>query len=57
LGAAAASGDLAKAGSLSIGKRADVIVLSEDITRIPPREILNTGVVYTISGGSIVHSA
>ncbi len=56
LGAASASGDEARAGSLAIGKRGDVIVLSEDIFEIPPREILNTRIVYTISGGKIVHS-
>lgn len=57
LGAAKASNDETRAGSLSIGKRADVIVLSENIFEIPPREILNTNILYTISGGEIVHSA
>jgi predicted amidohydrolase YtcJ len=57
LGAAAASGDLARAGSLAPGKRPDVIVLDRDIFQIPPREILNTNVVYTVSGGRIVHRA
>lgn len=55
LGAAMASGDAARAGSLSIGKRADAVVLSQNIFEIPPREILNTHLVYTISGGKIVH--
>lgn len=57
LGAAKASGDEKRAGSLTIGKRADVIVLTQDIFEIPPREILNTNVLYTISGGQIVYSA
>jgi predicted amidohydrolase YtcJ len=56
LGGAAASDDLARAGSLSVGKRADVVVLSQDITQIPAREILNTELVYTISGGDVVYS-
>jgi predicted amidohydrolase YtcJ len=55
LGAARASGDEPRAGSLTPGKRADVVVLDHDIFRIPPHEILDTGVVYTISGGKIVH--
>lgn len=55
LGAATASGDMRRAGSLTIGKRADVIVLSQNIFEIPPLEILNTNVVYTMSGGKIVH--
>ncbi len=57
LGAAKACGDETRAGSLTVGKRADVIVLSENIFEIPPREILNTKVVSTISGGQVVHSA
>ncbi len=56
MGAAKASGDETRAGSLEIGKRADVIVLSQNIFEIPPHEILNTNVVYTIGGGKIVHS-
>ncbi len=57
LGAAKASGDEMRAGSLTVGKRPDVIVLSQNIFEIPPREILNTGIVYTISGGRLVHPA
>lgn len=56
LGGAKASGDERRAGSLTSGKRADVIVLSHDIFEIPAREILDTKVVYTVSGGRIVHS-
>lgn len=57
MGAAQSSGDQAKAGSLTVGKRADVIVLSQDIFDIPANEILNTQLEHTISGGQIVHSA
>lgn len=56
LGAAKASGDERRAGTLTVGKRADVIVLSQDIFEVPAREILDTRVVYTVSGGNIVHS-
>lgn len=54
-GAAIASGDLQRAGTLTVGKRADVIVLARNIFEISPQEILNTSVVYTISGGNIVY--
>ena len=42
-------------GSLSEGKLADMVVLSQDVFAIPPREILNTSPVYTIVGGRIVY--
>lgn len=56
-GAAVSAGDERRAGSLTVGMRADVIVLNQDIFEIPPKEILNTNVVYTISGGHIVWNA
>ena len=57
LGAAKSSGDETRAGSLAIGKRADVIVLSENIFEIPPHEILNANIVFTVSGGHVIYSA
>ena len=41
-------------GSLIPGKLADLIVLSDDITKIEPEEILNTRVVMTIIDGKVV---
>lgn len=41
-------------GSLTPGKLADLIVLSDDITKIEPEEILNTRVVLTIIDGKVV---
>ncbi len=41
-------------GSLTAGKLADITVLSRDILSIPAPEILETVVVMTIVGGSIV---
>lgn len=41
-------------GSLTPGKLADLIVLSDDITKIEPEEILNTRVVMTIIDGKVV---
>ncbi|HKS43088.1 MAG TPA: amidohydrolase family protein [Blastocatellia bacterium] len=41
-------------GALEAGKLADIVVLSQDIFRIPPDEIQKTTVVYTITGGRVV---
>lgn len=41
-------------GTLSVGKLADVVVLSKDIMTIPDEEILDTKVLYTIIGGKVV---
>lgn len=43
-------------GSLAVGKLADVTVLSQDILTIPEDAIPDTEVVYTIVGGTVVHS-
>jgi predicted amidohydrolase YtcJ len=44
-------------GTLAAGKLADLVVLSKDIMRIEPREILTTSVRMTIVGGEVVFSA
>jgi len=41
-------------GSLKPGKYADITVLSKDILTIQEGEILDTQILYTISGGKIV---
>lgn len=43
-------------GTLTPGKLADVVVLSQDILTIPEEKILTTQVVYTIVGGKILHA-
>ncbi|MBZ5534618.1 MAG: amidohydrolase family protein [Acidobacteriia bacterium] len=43
-------------GSLEPGKLADVVVLSQDIFRINPRDISKTEVRSTIVGGKVVYS-
>lgn len=53
-GAAVASGDGARAGKLAAGCRADAVILSQNIFQVPPPEILNTLVDYTIVGGEVV---
>lgn len=42
-------------GSIEDGKLADLVVLSKDIMKIEPREVLNTEVVLTILGGKVVY--
>jgi len=44
-------------GTLSVGKLADVVVLSQDIMTIDEARIPETEVVYTIVGGEVVHRA
>jgi hypothetical protein len=42
-------------GTLSIGKLADITVLTRDITRVPDEEIKQTKVAYTIIGGKVAY--
>lgn len=42
-------------GSITPGKLADIIILSQDIMTIPDDEILNAEVLYTIVGGKILY--
>jgi predicted amidohydrolase YtcJ len=42
-------------GTLSPGKFADLVVLSQDVTRAAPAEILRTQVLLTMVGGRIVY--
>ena len=42
-------------GTLSPGKFADLVVLSQDVTRVAPKEILRTEVLLTMVGGRIVY--
>ncbi len=55
-GAAYASGEEATRGSLSPGKLADLVVLSDDIFSIEPAAILETKVVVTLFDGQFVYS-
>jgi predicted amidohydrolase YtcJ len=41
-------------GSIEVGKLADLTVLSEDIMKIPEREVLKTRCVMTVIGGEVV---
>ncbi|HEV8384001.1 MAG TPA: amidohydrolase, partial [Candidatus Acidoferrales bacterium] len=42
-------------GSIAVGQLADIIVLSNDVTRIPPAQILRTDVLMTFVGGRLVY--
>jgi predicted amidohydrolase YtcJ len=57
LGSAYASGEERSKGSLSVGKQADLIVLSQDIFAIPPEELLRTRVDMTVIAGEVVYGA
>ncbi len=43
-------------GSLTLGKLADVTVLSRDILTVPDEEILEAEVAYTIVGGEVLYT-
>jgi hypothetical protein len=42
-------------GSIEVGKLADLAVLSKNLLRIPPQELLKTEVIYTVVNGRIVY--
>jgi predicted amidohydrolase YtcJ len=55
MGAAYAAHLESELGSLAAGKLADFVMLSRDIMKVPPREILSTRATMTVVGGEIVH--
>jgi hypothetical protein len=55
MGAAYASGEENSKGSLTPGKLADVVVLSEDIFSIDPTKIADVQVDLTIFDGRVVY--
>jgi predicted amidohydrolase YtcJ len=57
MGAAYAAGDEQHRGSISVGKLADLTVLSGNIFSCPPDAILQTDVLMTLFDGQIVHNA
>ncbi len=54
-GCAYASFEEKEKGSLASGKLADVVVLSEDLFKIPPGGVKDAHVVMTIVGGKVVY--
>ncbi|MFQ5945475.1 MAG: amidohydrolase family protein, partial [Anaerolineae bacterium] len=55
VGAAWATGQEDRTGSLSPGKAADLIVLSHDVFAVEPEELLQTEVLLTVFDGRIVY--
>jgi predicted amidohydrolase YtcJ len=45
-----------KKGELKAGEYADFVVLSQDLTKVSPKEILNTKVLQTVVGGRTVYA-
>jgi predicted amidohydrolase YtcJ len=56
-GSAYAQFDEGKKGELKEGEYADFIILSADLTKIPPSEYTQTKVLLTVVGGRTVYSA
>ena len=55
LDAAYAAFEEGSKGSLTPGKLADIVVLSQDIMSVPPAQLRETQVLYTILGGRVLY--
>lgn len=55
LGSAYAEFEEANKGQLTPGKFADIVVLSADVTKVPPAQLLKTEALATIVGGRVVY--
>ncbi len=42
-------------GSIEAGKLADIVALSKNLLRVPPKEFLMTEAAYTMVGGRVVY--
>ncbi len=54
-GSAYAAFEESDCGTVAVGKRGDLVVLSENLLKIPPEEIPNARVLLTVVGGRIVY--
>jgi predicted amidohydrolase YtcJ len=54
-GAAYAAYEEDSRGKIAPGYRADLTVIGRDLRAIPPEEIANAGILYTIVGGAVVY--
>jgi len=54
-GGAYASFEENEIGSLSAGKLADIVIIDQDLTKIPPATIRDAKIDYTIVGGRVVY--
>jgi predicted amidohydrolase YtcJ len=41
-------------GSLEVSKAADLVVLAEDLSRVPVEQLRHVGVAMTVAGGEVV---
>jgi hypothetical protein len=57
IGAAYAMGLEKETGSIEVGKRADLVVLAENLFEVPPRRLGRTKVVMTLLDGEVVYEA
>jgi predicted amidohydrolase YtcJ len=57
INAAFAGFDESNRGSLSIGKLADITILSKDVLTIPEDQIPSAQILYTIVGGKVQYSS
>jgi predicted amidohydrolase YtcJ len=55
LGSAYAEFEEERKGQIAPGKLADIVVLSSDLTKAAPQEILHTEVMMTVVGGRVVY--
>jgi predicted amidohydrolase YtcJ len=44
-------------GNLEVGKAADLVVLAEDLNRVPIERLRDVGIVMTVVGGEVVYEA
>ena len=44
-------------GSLEVDKAADLVVLDEDLSRVPVERLRHVGVAMTVVGGEVVYEA
>lgn len=56
-GSAYAQFEEGKKGELKAGEYADFIILSNDLTKVPPSQLTKTSVLRTVVGGRIVYQA
>ena len=42
---------------MEVGKLADLVVLAEDVSRVPAERLRHLGVAMTVLGGDVVYSA
>jgi predicted amidohydrolase YtcJ len=54
-GSAYAEFEEGKKGELKVGEFADFLILSNDLTKVPPAQYVNTEVLHTVVGGRTVY--